>query len=44
MKRINNLYESIISIENLRLADGKARKGKLHSYGVIKHDKNKKMW
>lgn len=41
MKRINNLYESIISIENLRLADGKARKGKLHSYGVIKHDKNK---
>ena len=28
MKRIGNLYEKIISIENLELADKKARKGK----------------
>ena len=28
MKRINNLYQDIISIENLQLADIKARKNK----------------
>jgi len=37
MKRIGNLYNSIISIENLELADKKARKGKLKQYGVQKH-------
>lgn len=41
MKRIGNLYEKICSIENLRLADEKARKGKLRTYGVIEHDKNR---
>lgn len=41
MKRIGNLYDKIISIENLRLADMKARKGKLRSYGVKLHDKNR---
>jgi len=41
MKRINNLYTQICSIENLELADKKARKGKLKQYGVITHDKNK---
>ena len=41
MKRISNLYEKIISIENLQLADKNARKGKLKTYGVKKHDKNK---
>lgn len=41
MKRIGNLYEKIISIENLKLADEKARKGKQHSYGVRVHDKNR---
>lgn len=41
MKRIGNLYEKIISIENLNLADEKARKGKTHSYGVQLHDKNR---
>lgn len=40
MKRIGNLYESIINIENLKLADIKARKGKRNQYGVIKHVKN----
>jgi retron-type reverse transcriptase len=41
MKRLNNLYEKICSIENLQLADEKARKGKLRSHGVVKHDKNR---
>jgi len=41
MKRIGNLYQKIISIENLQLADEKARKGKLCSYGVQKHDRNR---
>lgn len=37
MKRINNLYEQIYSIENLELADKYARRGK-HNYGIKKHD------
>lgn len=37
MRRINNLYESIISIENLRLADQKAQRGKCRQYGVKLH-------
>lgn len=41
MKRIGNLFDRVISIENLRLADEKARKGKLRSYGVQIHDKNR---
>jgi retron-type reverse transcriptase len=41
MKRINNLFEKICSVDNLILADEKARKGKLRSYGVKKHDKNR---
>lgn len=41
MKRIGNLYEKIISVENLRLADEKARRGKLRSYGVRFHDRNR---
>lgn len=41
MKRIGNLYEKVISLENLRLADEKARKGKLRSYGVKVHDKRR---
>lgn len=41
MKRIGNLYEKIISVENLRLADEKARRGKLHTYGVRCHDRNR---
>jgi RNA-directed DNA polymerase len=40
MKRLNNLYEQIYSIENLWLADAIARKGKLKQPGVIEHDKN----
>ncbi len=41
MKRIGNLYDKIISLENLQLADEKARKGKLKSYGVKIHDRNR---
>lgn len=41
MKRINNLYQKICSIENLQIADAKASKGKSSQYGVIIHNKNK---
>lgn len=41
MKRINNLYERICSIENLTLADRKARKGKSYQRSIQEHDKNK---
>jgi len=43
MKRIGNLYEKIISIENLRIADEKAQKGKQKQYGVKIHNKNKEI-
>lgn len=42
MKRIGDLYNKIISIENLQLADKNAQKGKQNQYGVIVHNKNKK--
>ena len=41
MKRINNLYPQIYSIENLMLADSIARKGKSNQPGIIMHDKNR---
>lgn len=41
MKRIGNLYENIISIENLNAADNNAQKGKQKQYGVMLHNKNK---
>lgn len=41
MKRVGNIYNEIISLENLKLADEKARRGKLKSYGVKLHDKNR---
>ena len=41
MKRYGNLYDTIISVENLILADEKARKGKTKSYGVRIFDKDK---
>lgn len=43
MKRINNIFESIISIDNLRLADEMARKRKKSSYGVRLHDRNREV-
>ena len=41
MKRLNNLYQQICSLDNLRLADEKARKGKGWQYGVRLHDSNR---
>ncbi len=41
MKRYNNLYDKIISLDNLRLAEAKARKGKARQRGVIEFDKDK---
>lgn len=38
MKRINNLFDKIISIENLNLADDIAQRGKLKQRGVIRHN------
>lgn len=40
MKRIGNLYNKIIDLENLRLADMRARKGKSGQIGVQLHLKN----
>src|SRR3990167_5999047 len=37
MKRIVNLYKKIYDINNLKLADSKARKGKLKQRGIIHH-------
>ena len=41
MKRYGNLWEKVISLENLRIADERARKGKQRSYGVRLHDKDR---
>lgn len=40
MKRHGNLFEKIISLENLIIADKKASKGKSKQYGVISHRRN----
>jgi RNA-directed DNA polymerase len=39
MKRIGNLFKDIYDIDNLLLADKKARKGKRNTIGVLEHDK-----
>jgi len=41
MKRINNLFDKIISIENLEMADEMARRGKKNKYGIRLHDQNR---
>lgn len=40
MKRHGNLYQQIISIDNLTIADEKAQKGKSKQYGVQAHMEN----
>lgn len=40
MKRKGNLYQKICSIENLKLAEKKARRGKGNQYGIKVFDKN----
>lgn len=41
MKRYGNLFDSIVNIENIELADTKARKHKKKNWGVKKHDKHR---
>lgn len=41
MKRLNNFYSQVYSIDNLNLADEKARKGKSSQYGIKIHDRNR---
>jgi len=41
MKRYRNLFQKVISIENLKLADKTARKGKSAQKSVLQHDKNR---
>lgn len=41
MKRLGDLFQKIISIENLQLADALASKGKSKQPGVIMHSKNR---
>lgn len=40
MKRKNNLYAQVYSMDNLVLAEKRARRGKQHQYGVIVFDRN----
>lgn len=40
MKRINNLYDKIYSLDNLRIAEKKARKGKTFQHGIKVFDRN----
>lgn len=40
MKRINNIYDQVISIDNLLLADQTARRGKSMQSGIKRFDKN----
>ena len=41
MKRLSNLYVKICDLDNLKLADKKASRGKSGQFGVITHNKNK---
>lgn len=41
MKRVNNIFERICSLDNLQAADERARKRKQYSYGVRLHDKRR---
>jgi len=40
MKRLNNLYDQVISIDNILLADSIARNGKKKQYGIKVFDRN----
>jgi hypothetical protein len=41
MKRVGGLHQEVCTLENVELADSKARKNKKKKYGIQKHDKNK---
>ena len=40
MKRYGDLFDKVVSTDNLKLADKKARRGKRNQYGVQKHIRN----
>lgn len=41
MKRYNNLFDKIVSLDNLYLADKKARRNKQHRPEIVEFDKNR---
>lgn len=41
MKRIGYLHEQVYDIENIEIADDKARKNKSIRWGIVKHDRNR---
>lgn len=41
MKRVSGLHEKLCTINNINLADSKARKNKKKRYGINKHDLNR---
>lgn len=41
MKRSGSLFERIVDLENLQVADAIARKGKKNQYGIRLHDENR---
>lgn len=41
MKRRGNIYDLVCSVENLHLADGRARRHKLHQESIKMHDRNR---
>lgn len=41
MKRLGYLFEKVYDINNIELADDKARKNKIKKYGINRHDKNR---
>jgi RNA-directed DNA polymerase len=43
MRRLGGLYDKILTLENLALADMKARKGKGWQYGIKVHDRNREV-
>lgn len=41
MKRVGNLYTAVYDMDNLRLADEKAQRGKKNTYGVRRHNRRR---
>lgn len=43
MKRISNVFDKIVDINNITYADENARRGKTRTYGVRLHDRNREI-
>ena len=41
MKRLGHIFEKVCDINNIELADDKARKNKIKKYGINRHDKHR---